>query len=98
LVGVAPLNDESGKRAGTRHICGGRAEVRVVLHVATLTATRCHPVIKSFCHNLLAQGKAQQVALTAAMGMWLTILSAMGKTRTPWHARVNHVPVLEQAS
>jgi transposase len=97
LVGIAPLNDDSGKRSGARHIRGGRAEVRTVLYMATLTATRCNPVIKAFYQRLLARGKAQKVALTAAMRKLLIILNAMVKTRTPWNARVNHVPVLEQA-
>lgn len=98
LVGIAPLNDDSGKRAGARHIRGGRAEVRTVLSMATLTATRCNPVIKAFYQRLLARGKAQKGALTAAMRKRLIILNAMVKTRTPWNARVNHVPVREHAS
>jgi transposase len=89
---VAPLNDESGKRSGARHIRGGRAEIRAVLYMATLTATRCNPVIKAFYQRLLARGKAQKVAITAAMRTFLTILNAMVKTRTPWNARVHHGP------
>ena len=98
LVGIAPLNDDSGKRSGARHLRGGRAEVRTVLSMATLTATRCNPVIKAFYPRLLARGKAQKVALTAAMRQRLIILNALVKTRPPWNARVNHVPILEQAS
>ena len=90
LVGVAPPNDDSGKRAGARHIRGGRAEVRVVLYMATLTATRCNPIIKAFYQRLLARGKSQKVAMTAAMRKLLTILNAMVKTQTHWNARVNH--------
>jgi transposase len=48
LVGFAPLNDDSGKRSGARHMRGGRAEARAVLYMATLTATRCNPVIEAF--------------------------------------------------
>jgi transposase len=95
LVGVAPLNDDSGKRAGARHIRGGRAEIRAVLYMATLTATRCNPVIHTFYHRLLARGKAQKVAITAAMRKFLTILNAMVKTRTPWNARIHHGSVPE---
>jgi transposase len=87
LVGVAPLNDASGKRSGARHIRGGRAEVRAVLYMATLTATRFNPVIKTFYQRLLARGKAQKVARTAAMRTFLTILNAMVKTQTHWNAR-----------
>jgi transposase len=97
LVGVAPLNDDSGKRSGARHIRGGRAEVRAVLYMATLTATRFNPVINTFYQRLLARGKAQKVAITAAMRKFLTILNAMVKTQTPWNARLKNGPVPEQA-
>jgi transposase len=97
LVGIAPLNDDSGKRSGARHIRGGRAEVRAVLYMATLTATRYNPVIKAFYQRLLGRGKAQKVALTAAMRKLLIILNAMVKTQTLWNARVNNCPVPEHA-
>jgi transposase len=97
LVGVAPLNDDSGQRSGARHIRGGRAKVRAVLYMATLTATRYNPVIHAFYHRLLARGNAQKVAMTAAMRKFLTILNAMVKTRTSWNARGNHGPVPEPA-
>lgn len=84
LVGVAPLNNDSGNRRGARHIRGGRAEVRAVLYMATLTATRFNPVIKAFYRRLLAKGKPQKVALTAAMRKFLTILNTMVKNKTPW--------------
>jgi transposase len=95
LAGVAPLHDASGKRSGARHIRGGRAEIRAVLYMATRTASRCNPMIKAFYQRLLARGKAQTVAMTAAMRKFLTILNAMVKTRTPWHTEVHHGPVLE---
>jgi transposase len=95
LVGVAPLNDESGKRSGARHIRGGRAEIRAVLYLATLTATRGNPVINTCYHRLLARGKAQKVAITAAMRKFLTILNARVNTRTPWNASIHHGPVPE---
>jgi transposase len=90
LVGVAPLNDDSGKRSGVRHIRGGRAEVRAVLYMATLTATRFNPVIKTFYQRLLARGKAPKVAITAAMRKFLTILNAMVKTQTHWNAKLQN--------
>jgi transposase len=93
LVGVAPLNDDSGKRSGARHIRGGRAEVRAVLYMATLTATRFNPVIKAFYQRLRARGKSQKVAMTAAMRKLLTILNAMVKPHMHWNARVNHCSV-----
>jgi transposase len=61
--------------------------------MATLTATRCNPVIKAFYQRLLARGKWQKVAMTAAMRKFLTILNAMVKTQTHWNARVNHCSV-----
>jgi transposase len=88
LVGIAPLNDDSGKRSGARHIHGERAEVRVVLYMATLTATRVNPVIKAFYQQLRARGKAQKVALTAAMRKLLIILNAMVKTQTLWNGNL----------
>jgi transposase len=84
LVGVAPLNNDSGSRRGTRHIRGGRADVRAVLYMARLTATRFNPTIKAFYQRLLAKGKPQKVALTAAMRKLLIILNTMVKTKTPW--------------
>jgi transposase len=90
LVGVAPLNDDSGKRSGPRHIRGGRAAVRAVLYMATLTATRFNPVIKAFYQRLLARGKSQKVAITAAMHKFLTILNAMVKTQTHWNAKLQN--------
>ena len=65
--------------------------------MATLTATQYNPVIHAFYHRLLARGTAQQVAITAAMRTFLTILNAMVKTRTSWNARVNHGPVPDPA-
>jgi transposase len=93
LVGVAPLHDESGTRAGARHIRGGRAEVRAVLSMAALTATRGNPVIKAFYQRLRARGKSQKGAITAALHKLLTILNAMVKTHTHWNTRVNPGPI-----
>jgi transposase len=84
LVGVAPLNCDSGTLRGRRTIWGGRARVRAVLSMATLVATRYNPRIKAFYERLLAVGKVKKVALTACMHKFLTILNAMLKHRTPW--------------
>ncbi len=84
LVGVAPLNDDSGKHRGKRYIQGGRAEVRRVLYMATLSATRCNPTIKLFFEELLSRGKPFKVAMTACMRKLLTILNAVLKTKAPW--------------
>jgi transposase len=87
LVGVAPLNCDSGTMRGRRTIWGGRAHVRTVLYMGTLVATRFNPRIKIFYERLLAAGKVKKVALTACMRKFLTILNAMLKHRTPWQAQ-----------
>ena len=84
LVGVAPLNWDSGQQRGTRHIWGGRAAVRSVLYMATVSAVRCNPVIRAFFTRLVAAGKPKKVALTACMRKLLTILNAMMHHRTAW--------------
>jgi transposase len=90
LVGVAPLNRDSGTRRGSRTIWGGRAHVRTALSMSTLAAVRYHPVLKAFYERLCTTGKAAKVALTACMRKLLTILNAMVKHHTPWH--VQEVP------
>ena len=84
LVGVAPLNRDSGEQRGTRHIYGGRARVRSALYMAALTATRCNPVIKEFYQRLIAKHKPFKVAIVACMRKLLTILNVMLKTQTSW--------------
>jgi transposase len=84
LVGVCPFNRDSGQCRGRRMIFGGRAGVRAVLYMATVTASRCNPVIHAFYQRLRAAGKPAKVALTACMRKLLTILNAMLKTKTPW--------------
>jgi transposase len=87
LVGVAPLNRDSGTFRGKRTIWGGRATVRAVLYMGALVATRHNAVLKAFYQRLRGAGKAPKVALTACMRKLLTILNAMLKHRTPWRER-----------
>lgn len=87
LVGVAPFNCDSGTMRGRRRVWGGRAEVRAVLYMSTLVATRYNPVIKAFYARLLAAGKLKKVALTACMHKLLTIMNAMVRDMTPWQPR-----------
>ena len=87
LVGVAPLNRDSGEQRGTRHIYGGRARVRCMLYLAALTATRCNPVIKEFYLRLCANKKPFKVAITACMRKLLTIINVMVRDRTHWKNR-----------
>lgn len=84
LVGVAPLNRDSGVFHGRRAVWGGRTHVRAVLYMATLAATRFNPVIRGFYVRLCSAGKSKKVALTACMRKLLTILNAMLKHRSPW--------------
>lgn len=84
LVGVAPLNRDSGKFRGKRMIWGGRAEIRSVLYMATVAAIRSNPVIQAFYQRLVESGKPHKVAITACMRKLLTILNAMLKNNTSW--------------
>jgi len=84
LVGVAPLNNDSGTMRGRRTMWGGRAHVRTVLSMGTLVATRYNPQIAIFSQRLLAAGNVKKVALTACMHPLLPLLNAMLKQRTPW--------------
>jgi len=84
LVGVAPLNRDSGQMRGKRTTWGGRAKVRTVLYMAALVAARHNPVLASFYQRLLAAGKAKKLALTAVMRKLLTILNAILRDKTPW--------------
>ncbi|MEJ2177239.1 MAG: IS110 family transposase [Gammaproteobacteria bacterium] len=84
LVGVAPINRDSGKLRGKRHVQGGRASVRTVLYMATLSATQCNPVIKDFYQRLVEQGKHKKVAITACMRKFITMLNAMVRDNCVW--------------
>lgn len=85
LVGLAPFNRDSGTLRGKRMIWGGRAEVRNVLYMATLSAVRGENAIAAFHQRLVATGKPAKVALVAAMRKLLTILNAMVKNNTLWN-------------
>lgn len=84
LVGVAPVNKDSGRKQGRRRVYGGRADVRNVLYMAALSAKKFNPVIKKFYERLIKQGKQKKVALTACMRKLLVILNAMMHARQPW--------------
>jgi len=84
LIGVAPLNRDSGSFRGKRMIWGGRKSVRSVLYMATLVATRFNPIIKAFYERLGAAGKPFKVAMTACMRKLLRILNAIVKSGKPW--------------
>ena len=84
LVGVAPMNCDSGKYRGKRRTWGGRSDVRAVLYMAIMTAIRYNPVISKFYKRLIDAGKPHKVAATASMRKLLTILNSMVRTGQPW--------------
>ena len=90
LVGVAPLNRDSGTLRGRRTIWGGRQTVRCALYMATLAATRFNPPIRAFWHRLRNAGKPGKVALVACMRKLLTILNALLRDRKPWQEANTH--------
>ena len=84
LLGVAPLNRDSGTQRGRRSVWGGRAPIRAVLYMSALAAVRSNPVIAAFHARLIAAGKLPKVALVACMRKLLTILNAMLRSKTRW--------------
>ena len=85
LVGVAPFDDDSGKRGGKRHIWGGRAEVRNVAYMAALTAARSNPILKAFRQRLIANGKAPKEVIVAVARKMLGIIIAMLRKGEEWN-------------
>lgn len=88
LVGLAPINRDSGQKRGKRTIWGGRSRLRAVLYMGTLAAVRYNPLIKAFYDRLRQRGKPAKVALTACMHKLLIILNAMTKHATPWQPTI----------
>jgi transposase len=86
LVGVAPVNKDSGRKQGKRRVYGGRADVRSVLYMAALAAKKFNPVIRKFYERLIKHGKEKKVALTACMRKLLVILNVMMRTNEPWRS------------
>ena len=87
LLGVAPYDDDSGRRRGERHIKGGRRRTRNILYMACLgAATQHNPVLKAFYDRLVAKGKLKKVALTACMRKLISILNIMIERRQKWDA------------
>jgi hypothetical protein len=85
LVGVAPYNRDSGCKSGQRFISGGRPHVRSILYMATLTATRCNPIIREMYRRLLKAGKKKKVAIVTCVRKLLTILNAIICDRSRWN-------------
>ena len=87
LTGVAPLANDSGQHRGKRFVWGGRADLRAVLYMATVSAIRCNPAIKTFADRLKQAGKPAKVVIVACMRKLLTIMNAMVKNNAPWTAK-----------
>jgi transposase len=88
LTGVAPLANDSGKHRGKRFVWGGRADVRAVLYMATVSAIRCNGPIKAFAERLKKAGKPPKVVIVACMRKLLTIMNSMLKNNTPWNPKI----------
>lgn len=84
LVGVAPMNRDSGRKRGHRKTQGGRPEVRSALYMSALTGIRYNPVLKAQYDQLVKRGKEKKVAITACMRKMLTILNAMARDQQPF--------------
>ena len=85
LVGVAPVNHDSGAHRGERHIAGGRASVRCAIYMATLSAVRHEPNLQAFYRRLRDNGKRPKVALVAAMRKLIALLNTLLQRNQTWH-------------
>lgn len=85
LVGVAPMNRDSGRKRGYRKTQGGRPDVRSALYMSALTGIRYNPILKTHYDQLVKRGKEKKVAMTACMRKMLTILNAMMRDQQPFH-------------
>ena len=88
LTGVAPLANDSGKHHGKRFVWGGRADVRAVLYMATLSAKRSNPALKAFADRLKQAGKPPKVIIVACMRKLLTIMNSILRNNTPWSPNI----------
>jgi transposase len=93
LVGVAPINHDSGQHQGKRRISGGRAHVRSVLYMGAVVAMRHNPIIKDFYARLVERGKSKKLALTACVRKMLVILNAMVRANQPWQSPTPLIPI-----
>lgn len=89
LVGIAPMNRDSGRKSGRRRIMGGRAPLRAALYMAALSASRYNSAIQPFYARLVGNGKEKKVALTACMRKLLTMLNAMMRDNKSWTTAIN---------
>jgi transposase len=88
LIGVAPMNKDSGRKKGRRRIIGGRAPIRATLYMAALSASQTNPVIRPFYQRLVKRGKEKKVAITACMRKLLTMLNATIRDSKSWNPAI----------
>lgn len=93
LAGLAPYDDDSGKHRGRRSIRGGRASIRTILYMATLSAMRCNPWIRNYAARLQHHGKTFKVTITACMRKLLTLLNTLVRTQTSWNENLHPATV-----
>ncbi|MBE9239385.1 MAG: IS110 family transposase [Sphaerospermopsis kisseleviana] len=93
LVGVAPINHDSGQHKGKRMINGGRAYIRAILYMGAVVAMRHNPVIKTFYERLVERGKPKKLAITACVHKMLVILNAMIRDHLPWSISHDSQPI-----
>ena len=88
LVGVAPMNQESGRYQGKRKICGGRAPIRTDMYMAMMSAIQCNPVFKTTYNKLLAKGKTKKSAIIACVRKMIVILNSMVRDGVMWDPKM----------
>jgi transposase len=93
LVGVAPINHDSGQHQGKRRISGGRGHIRAALYMGAVVAMRHNPIIKAFYDRLVERGKSKKLALTACVRKMLIILNAMVRANQPWKVTDVLIPI-----
>jgi transposase len=84
LVGVAPINRESGRYQGQRKIRGGRPKIRTIMYMAMMSTIQCNPVFKATYHRLIQQGKSKKTAIIACMRKMIVILNSMLRDGVFW--------------
>lgn len=94
LVGVAPLNQDSGKKAGKRYIQGGKSSIRKSLYMSAIVSIRFNPDLKEFYQRLRAKGKAAKIALIAVVRKLLILLNIVVRRQTPWQNRQGRLQVI----
>jgi transposase len=89
LVGVAPMNRESGRYSGQRKIRGGRSQIRTVMYMAMMSGIQCNPIFKEKYHQMVADGKPKKVAIIACLRKMVVILNSMVRDGVMWETKTS---------